>query len=141
MTDLNQPTTPGTPLPPQAYGGRGPGPLGQVRGTGISFLLMVVTFGIYGLVYYYQTHEEMKQHSGQGLGGTVALLLSLFVGPVMVFLHPAEVGALRERAGLEKRVSGVTGLWNLLPFVGTIVWFVKTNGALNDYWTSQGAPA
>ena len=40
-------------------------------------------------------------------------------------------------------MSAVTGLWALLLgwffFVGLIVWFVKTNGALNDYWRSVGA--
>jgi hypothetical protein len=35
----------------------------------------------------------------------------------------------------------MTGLWyfpGVLILVGPIVWFVKTNGALNDYWRSQG---
>jgi hypothetical protein len=29
----------------------------------------------------------------------------------------------------------------MLILVGPIVWFVKTNAALNDYWKSLGAPA
>ena len=51
--------------------------------------------------------------------------------------------ALYERKGRARPVSAVTGLWYLLLgwffFVGAIVWFVKTNGALNAYWRSQGA--
>ncbi|RYP86819.1 DUF4234 domain-containing protein [Nocardioides guangzhouensis] len=117
-------------------------PLGKIRGTGTCILLMFVTFGIYGLVWYYSTHDEMKRHSGQGIGGGIALLLALFVGIVMPYLTSSEVGGLYERAGRERRVSGATGLWyfpGMLIIVGPIVWFVKTNGALNDYWRSLGA--
>jgi hypothetical protein len=128
-------TTP--PPAPQTYSGT----IGQIRGTGISILLYIVTLGIYGLVYYYKTHDEMKRHSGQGLGGGIALLLAFFVGFVLLFTMPSEVGNLYKRAGREAPVSGVTGLWILLPIAGPIVWFVKTNGALNEYWKSQGATA
>jgi hypothetical protein len=55
----------------------------------------------------------------------------------------SEVGGLYERRGQARPVSAATGLWALLLgwffFVGLIVWFVKTNGALNDYWRSLGA--
>ncbi|CAM3388059.1 DUF4234 domain-containing protein [Nocardioides dubius] len=125
--------------PVQPYQQPGTGELGQIRGTGVAILLFIVTLGFYSLYWYYKVHEEMKRHSGQGIGGGVALLLGFFVGFVMVFLTPAEIGNLRERRGLEKKVSGLTGLWNLLPLIGSIVWFVKTNGAINDYWRSQGA--
>jgi hypothetical protein len=116
-----------------------PGPVGNVRSTGLSMLLYVVTFGIYGLVWYYRTHDEMKRHTGDGIGGGLALVLGLFVGFVMAFLTPGEVGKLYERRGQHAPVSAITGLWILLPLVGAIVWFVKTNGALNAYWRSLGA--
>ena len=87
----------------------------------------------------------MKQHTGTGLGGGIALLLTIFVGIVMPFLNSNEVGGLYERKGRPKPVSATTGLWYLLLgwffLVGAIVWFVKTNGALNEYWKSQGATA
>ena len=118
------------------------GPVGKVRGTGVAILLFVVTLGIYGLYYYYATHEEMKRHSGEGLGGVLGLVLSIFVGFVSPFLLSSEVGNLYGRTGRAKPVSGVTGLWAILGaliLVGPIVWFVKTNGALNAYWRSVGA--
>jgi hypothetical protein len=115
------------------------GPVGHVRSTGTSILLFIVTLGIYGLVWYYKVHSEMKEHTGEGLGGGLALLLGFFVSIVMVFLTPMEVGRLYERRGQQAPVSALTGLWLLLPLAGGIVWFVKTNGALNDYWTSLGA--
>ncbi|MGN6302604.1 MAG: DUF4234 domain-containing protein [Angustibacter sp.] len=115
------------------------GPVGRVRGTGVAMLLYVITFGIYGLYWYFAVHDEMKRHKGSGLGGGLALVLGLFIRIVMPFLSSQEVGELYERRGYARPVSGVTGLWIFLPLVGGIVWFVKTNGALNSYWRSQGA--
>lgn len=116
----------------------GYGPPGKIRPTGVTILLYLVTCGIYGFVWYYQVHDEMKRHSGQGIGGPVALLLSIFVGIASVFLAPHEVGELFARQGRQKPVSAITGLWVLLPLVGGIVWVVKTNGRLNEYWQSMG---
>ena len=56
----------------------------------------------------------MKQHSGTGLGGAVALILAIFVGFVMPFLTANEVGGLYERRGQARPVSAITGLWILL---------------------------
>jgi Domain of unknown function (DUF4234) len=118
-------------------------PVGKIRNTGTCVLLMIVTLGIYGWVWYFKTHDEMKQHTGTGLGGGIALLLGIFVGIVMPFLTSNEVGHLYERRDQKPPVSALTGLWALLLgwffFVGLIVWFVKTNGALNAYWRSLGA--
>ncbi|WP_347351436.1 DUF4234 domain-containing protein [Intrasporangium sp.] len=130
------PVTPGWDQPPS-------GPAGRVRSTGLSILLYVVTLGIYGWVWWYQTHEEMKRHTGQGIGGAVALILAVFVPVVNAFLTPAEVANLYERRGQHPPVSAITGLWSAIGWiilVGPIVWFVKTNNALNDYWRSLGAP-
>jgi hypothetical protein len=118
------------------------GPIGQVRSTGLTILLFFVTLGIWSLVYYYQTHEEMKKHSGEGLGGVLALVLSFFVGFVSPYLLSHEVGGLYERRGQQKPVSAVTGLWffpGMFILVGPFIWFIQTNNALNDYWRSVGA--
>jgi len=122
------------PMPQQA--------VGQIRSTGLAMFLFVITFGIYGLVWFYQVQEEMKRHSGQGLGGGLGLLIAFFLGFVSPFIVSAEVGELYRQRGLNRPVSGATGLWYLLGIfilVGPIVWFVKTNSALNAYWRSLGA--
>ena len=144
----------GQPYPAQSYGQPMPGvpahaqyaqptgPIGQVRSTGVTILLFFVTFGIWSLVYYYQTHEEMKRHTGQGIGGVLALVLSLFVGIASPYLLSHEVGGLYERRGQRPPVNAVTALWffpGAFLIVGPIIWFVKTNGALNAYWRSVGA--
>ena len=128
----------------QPYAGPGglaaaTGPIGKERSTGTCILLFIVTLGIYGWFWFYNSHEEMKRHTGEGIGGVLALILAIFVSIVMFFLSPHEVGKLYERRGQRPPVSALTGLWVLLPLVGGIVWFVKTNGALNAYWRSLGA--
>jgi len=137
----------GPPMPAQqpyglsAYPGRGP--IGQVRSTGLCFLLMVVTFGIYAWYWYYTVHRDMKRHTGEGLGGGLALVIAFFIGIVMPYITASEIGEMYQRAGRRRPVSGFTGLWYFpgifLFFIGPIVWFVKVNGALNHYWRSLGA--
>jgi hypothetical protein len=134
--------------PPVGYGqpvAYGPGPVGQIRGTGKCVLLLIVTLGIYSWFWYYSVHEEMKRHkNGEGLGGGLALVLTIFVGIVMPYITSDEVGKLYERRGQPKPVSALTGLWyfpGMFIVVGPIIWFVKTNRALNDYWASLGATA
>lgn len=133
------------PAPGTAYGthaayGAGPA-TGKIRGTGMCILLCIVTLGIYSYVWFYSVHDEMKRHTGQGLGGGLALVLAFLVGIVMPYITSSEVGGLYERAGQQKPVSGATGLWNfpgIFLIVGPLVWFIKTNNALNEYWRSQG---
>jgi len=128
---------------PQTYDRRPPmGPVGRVRNTWAVMGLSIITLGIYSLVYYYLTHEEMKKHTGEGLGGGIALLISFFVGFVSPFLLSHEVGNLYARHGRPQPVTALTGLWVIPGFlivVGPFIWLFQTNGALNDYWRSVGA--
>ena len=144
----NDPWVPGAGAPGGvAYGGPQPlqpgaGPLGKVRGSWACLGLSIITLGIYPLYWFFQVHQEMKQHTGRGLGGVLALILYLIVGPVMPFITSGEVGNLYASRGRPKPVSGLTGLWYIPGFlilVGPFVWFFKTNGALNDYWRALGA--
>lgn len=141
------PASPPTASLPAPYGSYpvagGPAPIGTVRGTGMAIFLFVITLGIYGFYWFYVVHEEMKRHKGTGLGGGIAILLYFFVGFVMPYITSSEAGELYERRGQPKPVSGLTGLWyfpGMLILIGPIVWFVKTNGAINSYWRSVGAP-
>lgn len=121
----------------------GGAPIGQIRGTGVCIALAIVTLGIYTIVWFYKVHSEMKAHTGgAGFGGGLAAVLALVVGVVMPFVTSSEVGHLYQRAGKAAPVSGATGLWYFpgsFIVIGPIVWFVKTNGALNAHWRSLGA--
>lgn len=116
------------------------GPPGRPRGIGFGILLFVVTLGIYGLWWVFQTQEEMRRHTGDGLGGVLGLVVWILIWPVSAFVIPSEAGKMYRAAGREPPLTGWTGLW-LFPFgillVPAIVWFVKVQGALNRYWESQ----
>jgi len=117
------------------------GPPGRMRPTGMTILLFFVTLGIWGFIYYFQSQEEMKRHSGEGLGGVLALLIAIFFGLVSPFVLSHEVGQLYERRGRPRPVSALTALWffpGMFILVGPFIWFVRTNNALNEYWRSQG---
>ena len=120
------------------------GPLGSPRGIGFGILLFIVTIGFYSWYWVFKTQEEVKEHSGQGIGGVLGLVIWILIGAVSAFVIPSEVGRMYRRDGREPPVTGWTGLW-LFPFgfliVTAIVWFVKVQGSLNRYWESKGATA
>jgi hypothetical protein len=113
------------------------GPIGKQRNIGTQILLSVVTFGLYGVYWAYQSHEDVKQHSGEGVGGVVGAVIYVFVGIVTLFLLPIEIKKMYEQDGRESPVSAATAFWVLLF---GIPWYVKCQAALNRYWASKGAP-
>lgn len=117
-------------------------PLGEPRSVGMVIVLTIVTFGIYGLYWYYKTHEEMKQYSGEGIGGAMALVITAVVGFAIPFITGSEVGKLYSREGQDPPVSGKTGLWvipGFLILIGPLIFLAKVQGALNAFWESHGA--
>jgi hypothetical protein len=116
------------------------GPLGRPRGIGFGILLYAVTIGIYSFYWMYKTGEEMKQHTGEGLGGVLFLVIWILVNPVMAFVTPSEIGKMYKKDGKEAPFTGWTGLWlfpGVILLVPAIVWFVKVQGALNRYWEGK----
>lgn len=129
-----------TPAQPGTQAGNAIGaPAGKPRSIGVCILLAIVTLGIYSLVWTFKTYSELKRQTGSGLGGGLGLVLGIFVAPATYFVVPAEVRNAVQRGGQQSRVSAKTGFWLLLPLLGAIVWFVKVQGQLNDYWRSLGA--
>jgi hypothetical protein len=120
------------------------GPLGRQRGIGFAILLFLVTFGLYGWYWAFKTHEELKQHTGEGLGGVLGLVIWILINPVSAFVIPSEIGNMYKKDGRQPPVTGWTGLW-LFPggilLVPAIVWFVKVQGALNRYWAAKASSA
>jgi uncharacterized BrkB/YihY/UPF0761 family membrane protein len=118
------------------------GPLGHPRGIGFGILLFIITIGFYSYYWVYKTQEEVKQHTGDGLGGVLGLVVWIVVGFISAFVIPSEVGRMYQKDGEQPPVSGWTGLW-LVPFgiliIPAIVWFVKIQGALNTYWGAKAS--
>jgi Domain of unknown function (DUF4234) len=119
---------------------RARGPVGETRSIGLSILWFILTLGIYSFYWVYKTHEEIKRYSGNGIGGVLGLVIWLLISPVTFFVVPSEVRWMYEDLdGETSPVRGITGLWFLLPILGSLIWFVKVQGALNRYWESKGA--
>ncbi len=127
-----------TPPPPPPAAAGGSGAVGNLRKPLTVVLLTIVTCGIYGLWWYYRNFEDMKQYSGEGVGGGIGLLLAIFCGIIAIFLLPAEVGNLYEREGKEKPCSALTAFWNLIPIAGGIIFIYKVQNRLNDFWEPKG---
>ena len=116
------------------------GPVGNTRSIGLSILWAILTLGIYTFIWTYKTQEEMKRYSGNGVGGVLGLVIYILIAPVTFFVVPSEVQNMYEHLDGEKSpVSGIYGLWFLLPLIGHLIWFIQVQGALNRYWESKGA--
>jgi hypothetical protein len=139
MSTAQQPPPP-QPQPPPAYAGvptgPGQGPIGEQRKPWKVVVLTFVTFGVYGVYWAYRGHEDVKVHTGEGVGGVVGALIYLFAGIITIFLLPLEIKKMYERDGRESPVSARTAAWILLF---AIPWYVKVQRALNDYWGNKGA--
>ena len=110
-------------------------PLGTPRSPGTVIVLALITFGIYGLIWYPRNFAELKAYRGKGVGGLGGLLLLfVFVSP---FLLPSYVGELYKEDGKEAPVGAATGLWNFVPLVGLILYISKVQGALSRFWESK----
>jgi uncharacterized protein DUF4234 len=117
------------------------GPVGETRSVGLSILWFILTLGIYSFYWVYKTQEEIKRYSGNGIGGVLGLVIWFLISPVTFFVVPSEVRWLYEDLDGEKSpVRGLTGLWFMLPVLGSLIWFVQVQGALNRYWESKGSP-
>jgi hypothetical protein len=115
------------------------GTVGKIRNPLAVILLSIITLGIYGLYWEYSSFKELKDYSGEGIGGGLGLLFAILLGIVNAFVLPHEVGRLYSKTGAAPPVTAMTGFWVILPIVGGIIWVFKTQGRLNDYWAAQGA--
>ena len=135
--------TPAAPPPPGYYlvpRGVVPDDMSSAyHSTGLTILLMIVTCGIWGFFWTYHTNEELKRHNGDGLGGVLGVVIYLLLSVVLMFTIPNEIEKMYEREGRQSPVTTVWGLWFLLPIIGNIIWYVKVQSALNDFWRSKGA--
>lgn len=114
------------------------GPLGQERGVGFAIVMTLVTLGIYGIYWIYKSFAEVKAHRGEGMSGIVGLLSCLIL--LGYFKLGQYVGRMYRAEGNENPpVSGVSGLWLFVPYVGTFIYIAKIQGALNSYWKAKGA--
>jgi hypothetical protein len=135
---------PGMPAPrlqPAATGAPPADISGVYYSTGWNILLVIVTFGIWGIFWTYRTSEDLKRYNRQGLGGAIGILLYLVISIALMFTIPNEIEGMYQRDGRTSPVGTLLGLWFLLPLIGNIIWYVKVQKALNEFWASKGANA
>jgi Zn-dependent protease len=86
----------------------------KLRHPWVVFLLVLVTLGIYYLVWYYKTNRELAEYGvGDSPGlSLVAITLGgfLFIPPfVSEWRYYRRIGEAQARAGMDHRISHVTG--------------------------------
>ena len=118
--------------PPQSIGG-------VYYSTGLTILLIIVTLGIWGFFWTYRTNEDLKRYNGDGIGGVLGIVIYLLVAVVLMFTIPHEIEKMYQRDGRRSPISTVWGLWFLLPLIGNIIWYVKVQRVLNEFWASKGS--
>ena len=146
MSNLPPPPPPGSGSTPQTQSGyfvpvgRPPERLGGAYySTGLVIVLTIITLGIWGALWSYRTNEDLKRFNGDGLGGVLAVVIYLLLSPVLMFTIPNEIEKMYQRDGRQSPVSTVWGLWFLLPLIGNIIWYVKVQRVLNEFWLSKGS--
>ncbi len=128
------------PWEQRGVAGQATGVVGRTTSPGKQILLTIVTIGIWAYVWVYRTHEDIKLYTGEGVGGGLGVVIFFFISPVTYFLVANEIETkLYERDRVESPVRTIQGLWFLLPLVGSLIWYIKMQRALNDYWVSKGA--
>lgn len=84
-------------------------------------------------------HEDLKRYRNDGLGGGLAILVMFVTAIGIMFAAPMEIEQMYQEEGLQSPVRTIDGLWFLLPIVGNVIWYVKVQRALNDFWVARGA--
>lgn len=86
------------------------GPVEKPRGILFVIVLSIVTLGIYHLYWYYKSFEEMKRHTGNGIGGILGLLIAIVFNPINWFVMPSEIGNMYRGDRRPAPMTGWTGL-------------------------------
>lgn len=128
---------------PPPYAGAGqpsvpPPQPGKRRSAGLVILLTIVTCGVWAVVWAYQNGDELRRFSGKGAGGVVYLIVTLLFSPVTMFLLAGEVEQLYRDDRQEPPITTIWGLWFLLPLIGNLIWYIRIQDAINNYWSAHG---
>ena len=114
------------------------GPIGKPRSVGLTILVTIVTFGFWTWLWSYWNGEELQNYRRDGVGGVAFLLFTIIIYPVTFFLMANEVEKMYTDAGEEPRITTMWGLWFLLPLIGNIIWYVRIQNAINEFWQARG---
>jgi hypothetical protein len=115
------------------------GPKGKVRSPVGTWFLVLITLGIYGLFWYYNTNRELRDYDPRIVVRPGLAVLSLFV-PIVnwfsVYNTGKRIRQAQEIAGVPVTASGGIGV--LLTFVFGL-WVPYYVSQVNGPWQSGGA--
>ena len=110
------------------------------RSIALVIILSLVTCGIYGWYWIYQSLNEMEQETGKtdGMNSTVVLILAILFPPVGYLLYGIsandQLNAVRAMRGVPEVDNKV--LYMVLGFVIPIVLVVLVQNEINKYATA-----
>jgi hypothetical protein len=102
-------------------------------------LLSIVTVTVWTYLWTFRTGGDLKRYNGDGLGAGITLLIRFLLWPVLFFTIPNEIKNMYARDGRSAPVTWPWGFFFLLPVIGWLIWYLKVQAALNDFWLSKGA--
>lgn len=120
--------------------------IGKNRNVLMPLLLPFLTFGIYNLVWLYKLFSEADFYCERkvNIDSAAVVIILLFIpivnmiwGIMLWFKTPGLITKMQIADGIpenEIKHYGHYGWWNLLPFIGNIIWIVLTQSAFNHYW-------
>ena len=115
--------------------------MGHPTAPGKQILLTIITLGIWAIVWTYRQHEDVKRYTRDGVDPWLGVVIYILIGFVTPFLLANYVQTkLYEAENQQSPVRTATGAWILLPIAGPIIWYLKVQRALNDFWTQRGSP-
>jgi len=117
---------------------------GKRRNPAAVWLLAIITFGIYGLVWYYKINREARDMGAGTSPGTS--LLAITLGGFIIVPPFVSIYNTGERIAACQRNAGIAPTCN--PLVGLLLWiFVFSTGSvyyqaeMNKIWDHYGNPA
>jgi hypothetical protein len=121
----------------------GTGLAGKRRDPFAVWLLSIITFGIYGLVWYYKINREARDLGAGTSPGTS--LLAITLGGFIIVPPFVSIYNTGDRIAASQRAAGIAPTCN--PLVGLLLWiFVFSTGSvyyqaeMNKIWDYYGNP-
>ena len=111
------------------------GLMGKKRNPVLVLVFSIITFGIYFLVWFYKSNEELKAVSGQPFNSILWTLLFLIPigGLFSVWKFAQHIEAAETKKGLQPRPALTTFLLMAIPLV-QIVGLPMTQAEINKIW-------
>ena len=111
--------------------------MGKKRNPVVVLLLSIITFGIYFLVWYYKSNEELKTVSGEDYASLLWTLLFILplIGLISVWKFAKHIETVEKKKGMaQPRGAIVTFLMMAIPLVN-IIGLVLTQAEINKIWS------